>query len=363
MFVGPLEAEFGWTRQQISVGALASTFALALASPFIGAAVDRFGVRGPGALGLLGLGLGFVALGQMGGSIGLYIGIQVLIAFIAGASSPLTFTRAVNAYFEKARGLALGLTLAGMGVTATLAPRLVTGIIESAGWRQGYLTLAIIAAAAALPVYLLFRLKPTSPGLTPLVGTSADVRAVVRSAIFWRLFATFLLLSLAVAGYVLHLIPMLVDSGMTAAEAAAVQGALGASVLAGRLVMGYLVDVFFAPKVAALMALTASCGVAALAFGGADYALLAAIALGFALGAEVDLIGYLTARYFGLATYGRIYGLLYGSFIIGAGLSPLAIATLATSSNGYSVALVGSTAMLLVVALLFARSPVFSRTD
>ena len=51
--------------------------------------------------------------------------------------------------------------------------------------------------------------------------------------------------------------------------------------------------------------------------------MVAAIALGFAVGAEVDLIGYFTARYFGLAHYGAIYGLQYSIFIFGVAIGPV----------------------------------------
>ena len=363
VFVKPLEAEFGWTREQIALGSLASTFTVAFASPWVGALVDRFGVRIPAVLGLLFLSLGFVALSRMPGSIGVFVAIQVAVAVLAASSSPLTFTRVVNAWFERSKGLALGLTLAGIGVTAALAPGLVSAIVAEDGWRSGYLTLAAVAAVAAPIVFLLLGAKcerpPTAPGAVapPVVGM--PFAAAVRSTVFWRLVAAFLLLAVAVAGWVLHLIPMLVESGLTPAEAAGVQGALGLSVLAGRLITGYLVDHIFAPRVAAVMLLLAAVGVGLLAFGGPEFALAAAIALGFALGAEVDLIGFLTARYFGLRAYGRLYGLQYGAFIVGAGLSPVLVAAVARRAGGYPEALIASVVLLVMVAVLFATSPRF----
>jgi MFS family permease len=363
VFVRPLEAEFGWTREQIALGSLASTFAVAFASPWIGALVDRFGVRIPAVLGLGFVALGFLALSRMPGGIGLFIGIQLGMAVLGASSSPLTFTRVVNAWFERAKGLALGITLAGIGVTAALAPSLVSAAVAENGWRTGYLLLAAVAALAAPIVFLLLGARserpPVEPGAVETQVTGLEFREAARSPVFWRLVAAFLLLAVAVAGWVLHLIPMLVESGLSPAEAAGVQGALGLSVLAGRLVTGYLVDHLFAPRVAAAMLVLAAGGVALLAFGGPPFALPAAIALGFALGAEVDLIGYLTARYFGLRAYGRLYGLLYAAFIVGAGLSPVLVAWAAATSGGYPNALVGSVVLLLLVAGLFATAPRF----
>jgi MFS family permease len=199
VFVKPLEAEFGWTREQIALGSLASTFTVAFVSPWVGALVDRFGVRIPAVLGLLFLSLGFVALSRMPGSIGVFVAIQVAVAVLAASSSPLTFTRVVNAWFERSKGLALGLTLAGIGVTAALAPGLVSAIVAEDGWRSGYLTLAAVAAVAAPIVFLLLGAKcerpPTAPGAVAAPVVGMPFAAAVRSTVFWRLVAAFLLLA------------------------------------------------------------------------------------------------------------------------------------------------------------------------
>jgi predicted MFS family arabinose efflux permease len=130
------------------------------------------------------------------------------------------------------------------------------------GWRGGYLALAAVAAIAAPIVFLLLGARserpPAEPGAVEAPITGAAFAEAVRSPVFWRMLAAFLLLAVAVAGWVLHLIPMLVESGLTPAEAAGVQGALGLSVLAGRLITGYLVDHVFAPWVATVMLVLAA---------------------------------------------------------------------------------------------------------
>jgi len=362
VFVKALEGEFGWTRDQIALGALASTFAGALTSPVIGALVDRYGVRMPAVGGLLFVALGFLALSRMPGAIGVYIGIQLAMSVLASGSSSITFTRVVNAWFDRGRGLALGLTLAGTGLTATFAPRLISGVVDEQGWRMGYLALAITAATAAPVVFLLLgaRSERFSPdGDARAAPSGLTLSEALRDPILWRLAPTFLVLAAAVAGWVLHLVPMLVDGGMSPAQAAGLQGALGLSVLAGRLITGYLADHLFAPRLGGAILCLSAAGLAALALGGPAYALAAAIALGLALGAEVDLIGYLTARYFGLKGYGGIYGLQYGAFIVGAGLSPVLIAAAARSEAGYTTAMACSIAAILAAAAMLATAPPF----
>ena len=113
----------------------------------------------------------------------------------------------------------------------------------------------------------------------------------------------------AINGIVGHLVPLLTDRGFALGQATATLSAVGLSTIAGRLVSGYLLDRFFAPYVAAALFLLPLAGVGILAAGpGGPALILAAIALGFGLGAEVDVIGFMVSRYFGLRSYGEIYG-------------------------------------------------------
>ena len=96
------------------------------------------------------------------------------------------------------------------------------------------------------------------------------------------------------------------------------------------------------------------------ALGGLEFALVAAIALGFAVGAEVDLIGYYTARYFGLAHYGAIYGLQYSVFIFGAGVSPILIGYIWDVTGNYDLGLMFAAVLMLPVIVISLSLPKFT---
>lgn len=365
VFVRPLQAEFGWTRSQLALASFASTMTVVVAAPIAGQAIDRFGVRLPAAFSMAALAAGFVALAHASGSFAQYLLIQIAMFALAVASTPVGFTRAVNERFQAGRGLALGLTLSGTGIAAALAPPYVAGVIEQAGWRTAYWHLAIVVAVA-LPIVVLLlsgrgeRAAQAEAAAAPVgEATGTTLPEALRDRRFWRLVATFFVLALGVSGFVLHMVPMLGDAGMSPAEAAAVQARLGIAVIVGRLAIGVLVDRFFAPQVAALSLCFTVAGIAALALFGTDAASPAAFAIGFALGAEVDLIGYLTARYFGLRAYGRLYGLLYSAFVLGTGLSPLLIARIAEGAGGYPAALWTSAGLVSAAILLLATAPRF----
>lgn len=362
VFVAPLEQAFGWSRSDLALGSLVWTATVVLCAPFVGALIDRFGVRGPASLGLLSLAVTFFALSRMDGHFWVYLAIQVLGAAGGISSTPVAFTRAVNEAFEHARGAALGLTLAGTGITAAFAPALIAAVVQAGGWRSGFVALALTALCATPLVFsLLGKRRDASAAATASSASTPSLRDAIGSGVFKRLMAAFFVLALGVSGWVMHTIPMMTDAGLTLAQAARVQGALGIAVVAGRVGIGVLADHFFAPRVAALTLSMTALGMVALATGGTMVAAPAAFAIGFALGAEVDLIGYLTARYFGLGLYGRLYGMLYGGFVLGTGLSPVLIAELQAMRGSYAFALGVSAALVAVAVLLFATAPAFER--
>ena len=113
------------------------------------------------------------------------------------------------------------------------------------------------------------------------------------------------------------------DRGFQPQEAAKVAGVIGVSVIVGRLLAGFLIDRFWAPLVTLpMLALPAlACFLLAQPEVPAFAAILSAMLIGLAAGAETDLVAYLTARYFGLAHYGRLYGLQYSVFGFASGMS------------------------------------------
>lgn len=366
LFILQLEQSFGWTRTELTAIGLATTLTIAVAAPFAGALFDRVGVRGPALVGFIALAANFIYMSQLTGSLLQYAIVHLALAVLMMGTSPIAFTRPVNLAFDRMRGLALGITIGGIGAMAAVAPPIVAQLIETHGWRTAYLALAaaVLAAGPAALLLVGWRAPATRPAVEP-AAAAQRLAAPIRSSLFWRLVVSFVLIALAVAGFVTHFVPMLTDGGMSTMEAARVAGLLGVAVLVGRLGVGWLVDLYFAPYVAAaIMSLTAA-GLALLALGGPAFAVPGAIAVGLAMGAEVDLIAYLTARYYGMSHYGRMYGLLYGAFVLGAGTSPYVISLIQAATGSYAPALWMSVVILAIVAVLFLTAPRFeaSQTD
>ena len=148
---------------------------------------------------------------------------------------------------------------------------------------------------------------------------------LLKRPLLWQLFVIFCLLSFSLYGVLSHLVPMLSDRGMTSGNAALVMSTLGLSIVAARVIIGYIIDRIFAPFVAAICFLVAVIGVGLLATGAVgSLAFLAAVFIGFSMGAEIDMLAFLTGRYFGVENFGQVYGILFTSFLIGTAVGPVA---------------------------------------
>jgi cyanate permease len=359
LFVAGLTQEIGLTRSQFGFGVLLVTLALAAANPIVGWTVDRFGARLPSICGLLMLCVGFVAMSFLVHSVPSYLALQALVAFVGAASGPIAYTKFIGATFTRRRGLALGLTMTGIGLSAAILPPLLAVIIQSSGWRAGYLTLAAVPLIGALLTAVLFPRKAADvPAEAARSATDvASPRDWLRSRTFWTLAGTFAAMSLSFGGLLPHFVPMLLDAHIDPVSAGKIAGEIGLAVIASRLVVGWLLDRVFAPRVAIGICIIGATGGLTLYWGGASYASVTAIALGLALGAELDLMGFLVSRYFGMKDFGRIYGWQYGAFIFASGLGPLWIGAVRDASGTYSAALIVSSVGLLLTCAGFLALP------
>lgn len=351
LFMKPLSAEFGWSAATVAGAAMCLQAGLIVTAPFVGKVVDRFGARRVALLSLAGLAAGFVALTQMRGTVTALYASWLVLALVACGTTPVVWTRTVNAWFERSRGLALGLTLAGTGVAAILGPILIGGVIAAHGWRAGYWTMAAAVLLGALPLVALLLREAPIQAVSTVTTATRNLGAALRTRQFWQCAAGFLLAGGAIAALIVHLVPSMVDGGLAPARAAALAGLLGVSIIVGRLALGFLADRFHAPYVGFAFLLLPVLGVYLLIQG---QPVLAILAIGLAAGAEVDLLAYLTARYFGLAAYGEIYGWQLSAFSLGAGLGPLLLGAARDHWGAYAPGLTICAGLIVVGAALIA---------
>jgi predicted MFS family arabinose efflux permease len=367
-FTRPLAEEFGWGRGDIQLALFWFTAAVVLTVPYIGGLADRIGVRKV-AIGTLALfGLTFAALAFTPASLFAFYLLWVLMGALGGGSTPVTWTRAVNSWFVHNRGLALALTLMGTGVTAAFLPSLATWLIEHYGWRKAFIGISLLPLAVALPVVIWLFREPEAKDAHELIASPSRVGVTVRQALrdyrFWVIAVSILFVAIGVGGSITNFQPLLMDRGFQPQEAAKIAGVIGVSVILGRLLAGFLIDRFWAPLVTLpMLALPAlACFLLAQPEVPAFAAILSAMLIGLAAGAETDLVAYLTARYFGLANYGRLYGLQYSVFGFASGISPFLFGKVFDVTGSYQPILYAAAVLFVLgaVALLaLGRYPKF----
>jgi MFS family permease len=356
-FFNDLAQAIGLTRTQFGLGVFLATIGMALANPLVGRLIDRYGPLRPALASFAALSLMYMALGALTRSVIAFLILQFLVGMLAAGSGPIALVRGVSAWFAAGRGLALGILMTGIGVSAALTPPLLARVIASSGWQAGFYTLAAIAAVGLVPVALFLRLPPSSAREKwRAVGSGRDFSESERH-VFWLLMAALSIMAMGFAGMMSHFVPMLIDFGATPVQAGKLAGVIGVSLLVSRLIVGWLIDRFFAPYVAVAICFICMGAFIALLTGGASAAVIGAVGFGAGMGSEGDLVGYLVTRYFGLGRFGRIYGWQYAAFILSAGLSPFWIGVSFDLSGSYRLAFVIGSLLLLVAAAVFMRLP------
>lgn len=357
-FIVPLSEAFDWSRGKVSIAASFLIVGTAITAPVVGTIIDRYGARTVGLASMLLLALGYCLLTQLGGNLWQFYAAWLCIALIGGGTTPVVWTRAINLSFDRRRGLALGLALAGSGVTGIFGPALVTVLIQEYGWRAGYMGIGgFILLFAAPIVFALFR-EPAGREASMNVANDSDeaqqltgktLPEALRAPAFWLIAGGFFLVSAVVAGLLINIVPMLIDKGLAASEAAEIAGYLGLAVVLGRVGVGHVIDRVPAHQVARCMLLLTALGCWLLSIEGQPIwvLVLGVVGLGLAAAAEVDLVAFLTSRHLGMKCYGKIYGLQTSSFYLGAALGPIAVGLAYDHFANYQFVLYVASALLI----------------
>jgi sugar phosphate permease len=167
-FVRPLEAEFGFQRGELSLALTMTNIAVVLASPSLGFIVDRLGVRRVLIPSTILMALTVASMSLLTGNIWHYYLMYLLVPILGAGTLPQSYSRVIIAWFSRRRGIALGVSLSGFGVGATMVPAFAQFMIENYGWRIAYLGFAAAILFIALPlVVAVMRESPREMGLEP----------------------------------------------------------------------------------------------------------------------------------------------------------------------------------------------------
>lgn len=370
LLAAPLTQELGWSLKEVFFAPTVAVTATVLVAPFIGAFVDRFGARRVIAFSFLAQAAIIASFYVIDSDIRWFYARYAGLAILATGGTAVSFAGVISRWFDRRRGLALGIALAGIGVGGVVWSLMSQWLFDHVGWRASFLYIAAFVALVVLPVVLLVvRAGPEEMGLNVdgLEGAPQRVRAeavgmTLRAAAgtgqYWLMLVTVFLVGFGVVSVMQHIVPIVKSHGGSPQTAALVQASMWAALVAGRLSTGWLMDHFFAPRVAVAFLLPSVAGLMLLAGGATGgTAFVAAMLIGLASGAEVDVIAYLTGRYFGTRHYSAIYGTFFSMYALGSGYGPAITAWLVETLGSYQRALwvPGLALVIAAIALLCFR--------
>ncbi|RAS64799.1 cyanate permease [Lentzea atacamensis] len=364
-------AELGLSRSAVSTAYLVGTLTGAAAMPWVGRALDRFGVRRVVVVIGLVFGAALCALAAVSSIAGLTEGF-VAIRMAGQGALGLAATTVVALWFERRRGAALGLVSAIGTAAISSAPLLLEAVIAGWGWRRAWLAEGVLVLLVVLPVaWFALRDRPADLGQHP-DGAVHDhdsppppqwgvTRAVaLRTPLFWVVTAGISACGLFGTAVNFHQVSLLTERGLTATAAAANFLPQTAASLVATLAMGLLVDradsrVLMASSMAALfgallLGTVIAPGVSAVLFG---------LLLGAASGGMRTLEAATFPRYFGTLHIGGIRGTVTAVNVGATAFGPLMFAVLHDIAGSYTPALLVSAPLpvLIGVVALFVRPP------
>lgn len=338
-----LVADAGWSKADFAmVGSLALITAFAF--PVIGRLADVLGVRMTALIGMITFPLTYLAWSRLNGQLSVYIVIFVVQSLLCVTTTATVYTRLVVQYIERARGLALAIAVSGPAITGAIGGPILNAYVEANGWRAAYQAVAVFSAVAAVVVFLLIppERKEADASARPKRRARDDYPAIFRTTTFWILLGAMLLCNLPQTILLVQLKMLLLDNGVSGKGAAGMFTAVSGGMLVGRFMAGLALDRFRAHVVAFVALATPSVGLFLIAssLDAPAVLALAVFCIGFAFGAEGDIVGFLAARHFGVAIYGSVMGLLTCAMSFSTASGAMLVSYSLATTGGYELYLV-----------------------
>lgn len=369
LLAAAMAKQFGWNQPQVAKAATIYLLVQTIAYPLSGWPLDRWGSRKFAIGSILGFAIGLALLSRVGGSLLQYYLAFAVMSLLSTGTNVISYARAITLWFNRKRGIALGLAASGQAIGAFLVPVLAQKGIANYGWPTALLILAVFEAIVCMPlVALLVKDDPARYGLhpdgdangaaVPAAGCQSDsgpsVGAIVRTATFWKLAIAFAVMGMSFYAIGPNIVYILKTAGISLAVLAKILAVSGISVLFGRLGFGVALDRVHAPLIGV-------CSVILFAISSLIYAgtpsvaliLFSAVCYGLSIGGETDLMPYLASRYFGTHAVSKIFGWFLFAFFLGATVGPIAFAELMAAFGQAKTPLIMLVALQIVPAALF----------
>ncbi|HQL59098.1 MAG TPA: OFA family MFS transporter [Methanoculleus sp.] len=352
VFVAPLAAHFTATLgREVAAGEVLLPFSVflaffAIAMPLAGKYIERYGPRKVTVAGGLLTGLGWLLASTATSVEALYVVYGVIGGLGVGIAYGAPVAVAAR-WFPDRRGLAVGLTLLGFGVSAFVTANAAGALIAAYGVMTTFAIFGVVLAAVLVVAALPLRFPPAgwqpagwsapAPGTGTAPACECDRRAMLRTGTFYGLFACYFVGCLAGLTAISIAKPVGTEvAGVDAGLATLLVGFFAIFNGAGRPAFGGLADRISPQKTAMLtFGLIAAASVLIwLAPGVPAYVVSFAVLWG-CLGGWLAIAPAATASYFGTCDYPRCYGVVFLAYGAGAIAGPQLAGFVRTATGTY----------------------------
>ncbi|MDO5696904.1 MAG: MFS transporter [Dermatophilus congolensis] len=382
----PIEEEFGWSRSVTSGAVSLNLVIYGLTAPFAAAIMERWGVRRTVALSLLVVGVASALTTVMTAPWQLWLLWGVFVGVGTGAMALVLGAIVANRWFVTHRGLVVGIFSAANATGQLIFLPSIAALADGPGWRAAALTVA--GLSLVLVPLVLWQLidhpehvgaRPYGElqvaGDVPLPDTNAlteqrsplhlaigVLRRASRSWVFWALMLTFWVCGWTTNGLVqTHFIPAAHDHGMPATTAAGLLALVGAFDILGTVASGWLTDRVDARLL--LLAYYALRGLSLLVLPSilapdVQPALWVFIIFyGLDWVATVPPTVALCRQHFGLEASGIVFGWVFASHMVGAGVGASVAGLIRSAHGDYRLAWLFAGALCLAASALALTIP------
>jgi MFS family permease len=346
------EGAYGWSRTTITSGnALGKLLVAPLFGFIAGWLIDRYGPRKLMISGSLMAGMAIIGLSCTGGSLPLFYLFYVFNALGYVCAGPLPCQVLISKWFDKNRGKAMGIAYLGIGTGGALVPLLSNGIESRFGWHTALIVLGVVVMLISLPMAYFIKEPKIKEEKKELPSQSAvSIGSILRNPNFYLLCIGSLCAIGVVGGVNQHLKLYLRDFGFAQDKAAQIISLVLLSSLVGRVLMGWLADLFSRKYVMILIYMTVAIAIPLLMvpdFPGRIY--LFAVIFGIGLGGDYMIIPLMAGDMFGVKALGRTMGIILVADGIAESVFPMMVGAL---YENFSKSYMPAFAILIGVALL-----------
>ena len=260
LYVIPITTGLGISRGLYSMGITVRYIASAFCNLFMGRLYQRFGYRRPTVLLVLLVAASYVGYGTARNAVPLFLG-----ALIYGVGeyfiSTAALSRVLSNWFQSHLGVVTGIVMAASGVGGSALSLVLSGIMESAGWRASLLFAAGLLAAVAVMIFFVMKDRPEELGLQPYHDperrgaahkpkkvaapwAGVPMQVLLKKPYFYLTMIGMMLATIASNGVYSAVVPHLQDRGLSAAYAAKMLSLMLVLLAVDKIVLGMLADRF-----------------------------------------------------------------------------------------------------------------------